>query len=336
MRQRILVIDDDVDLTSHLGRHLGAGGFVVDVVPDEPAALAAMGERAYDLIILDVMLPHGDGFELLRRIVGDRRRTPVPVIVLTAQRRGADLIRALRFGADDYVVKPFDTDELEARVHTVLRRTGQMRDLSPLTGLPGNRAISVDLERRLATGEPLAVAHVDIDDFKAINDAYGFLRGDGVITFCARCLRIPAAETAEVFVGHVGGDDFVVVLRPSDVDDFFAAVIATWDEGITAFYGAADISRGGITVIDRRGEERLHPIASLSIGVATNTRRRLTSQWEASAIAAEMKEHAKRHPGSNVQVDRRVETPLNGVGGVATMSPSEEPPSGQGEIPDRR
>ncbi|MBA2338731.1 MAG: response regulator, partial [Acidimicrobiia bacterium] len=302
MRQRILVIDDDVALTGHLARRLGESGFAVDVVAEEAAALTELGERAYDLILLDVMLPDGDGFDLLRRIVGDRGATPVPVIVLTAAGRPGDLVRALRFGADDYVVKPFDTDELEARVRTVLRRTGQMRDLSPLTGLPGNRAISAELERRIATGVPAAVAHVDIDDFKAINDAYGFLRGDAVITFCARCLRMAAARHGDVFVGHVGGDDFVVAASPDDVEPFFAAVITAWEEGIGALYDAADERRGGITIVDRRGEERLHPIASLSIGVASNAKRRLASQWEASAIAAEMKEHAKRQPGSNLQV----------------------------------
>jgi PleD family two-component response regulator len=307
MRQRILVIDDDTDLTRHLGELLGAAGFTVDVVPDGHAALAELGERSHDLVLLDVMLPGGDGFDLLRRIIGDRRDAPVPVIVLTAGGRVGEVVEALRMGADDYVVKPFDSDELEARIRTVLRRTWQMRDLSPLTGLPGNRAIAAELGRRIAADEPVAVAHVDIDDFKAINDVYGFLRGDGVITFCARCLRQAAADTAGAFVGHVGGDDFVVALNPDRVEPFFATVFETWKEGIGGLYDAADLARGGITITDRRGEERLHPVASLSVGVATNARRRLGSQWEASAIAAEMKEHAKQHPGSDLRIDRRTE-----------------------------
>ena len=307
MRQRILVIDDDAELTRHLGERLGAAGFTVDVVPDENAALAELGERSHDLVLLDVMMPDGDGFDLLRRIIGDRRDAPVPVIVLTAGGRGGEAIKALGLGADDYVVKPFDSDELEARIHTVLRRTWQMRDLSPLTGLPGNRAIAAELGRRIAADEPLAVAHVDIDDFKAINDAYGFLRGDGVITFCARCLRQAAGDTTDAFVGHVGGDDFVVALGPDRVEPFFAAVFETWEEGIGGLYDAADVARGGITVMDRLGEERLHPVASLSVGVATNARRRLESQWEASAVAAEMKEHAKKHQGCDLRIDRRTE-----------------------------
>ena len=307
MRQRILVIDDDVDLTRHLGERLGAAGFTVDVAPDGQSALAELGERSHDLVLLDVMLPEGDGFDLLRRIIGDRRDAPVPVIVLTAGGRVGEVIEALRMGADDYVVKPFDSEELEARIRTVLRRTWQMRDLSPLTGLPGNRAIAAELGRRIAAGGPLAVAHVDIDDFKAINDAYGFLRGDGVITFCARCLRQAAADTPDTFVGHVGGDDFVVALDPDRVEPFFAVVFSTWEDGVGGLYDAADLVKGGITVTDRRGEERLHPVASLSVGVASNARRRLASQWEASAIAAEMKEHAKRHRGCNLQIDRRIE-----------------------------
>ena len=269
------MIDDDVDLTRHLGHRLGAGGFMVDVVPDEAAALAQLGERSYDLVLLDVMLPAGDGFELLRRIVGDRRDIPVPVIVLTAEGQLTDVIRALRLGADDYVVKPFDTDEVEARIRTVLRRTGQMRDLSPLTGLPGNRAIAAELERRIIADEPMAVAHVDIDEFKAINDAYGFLRGDGVITFCARCLRLTAAETQDAFVGHVGGDDFVVALPPGEVDAFFAAVFAAWEDGIAGLYDAADVAEGGI-----RGDR---PSWGSTAGAAGDTVGRCRQQRAATA-----------------------------------------------------
>ena len=112
----------------------------------------------------------------------------------------------------------------------------------------------------------------------------------------AACAR-PPRDTTDAFVGHVGGDDFVVALGPDRVEPFFAAVFETWEEGIGGLYDAADLARGGITVMDRLGEERLHPVASLSVGVATNARRRLESQWEASAIAAEMKEHAKTAPG---------------------------------------
>ncbi len=307
MRERILAVDDDRDVVTHLRRRLGEAGFAVEVAATEVEALAALERRPFDLILLDVMLPEGDGFELLRRLVADRRTGTIPVIVLTAKGRIGDRVRALQLGADDYLVKPFDVEELEARVNTVLRRASQLRDLSPLTGLPGNRAITRELSSRVATGAPLAVAHVDIDDFKAFNDYYGFLRGDGVITFCARCLRDAAAENAthDLFVGHVGGDDFVVIMPPDVVDAFCVAAIRAWDHGIAALYDPADAARGAVEIPDRRGELRSYPLASLSIGVASNVHRTFTSEWEASAVAAEMKEHAKRKPGSSYEIDRR-------------------------------
>jgi CheY-like chemotaxis protein len=259
-------------------------------VTDEATAVAVLTEGGYDLVLLDVALAGGDGFDLLGRIAGDRHHQPAPVIVLTGGGRPVDVVKALDLGADDVVVEPFAIEELEARIRTVLRRTASMRDLSPLTGLPGNRAITAELARRIATGQPLAVAHVDIDDF---------------ITFCARCLRHAADGAPDSFIGHIGGDDFIVAMAPGQVEPFFAVVFDLWKRGIDGMYDAADVRRGGITVTDRRGEPRLHPIAALSVGVATNSRRRLTSQWEASAIAAEMKEHAKRRPGCDLQVDRR-------------------------------
>ena len=307
MRSHVLVVDDDATRAAHLTDHLRAGGFLVDVVTDEATAVAVLTERSYDLVLLDVALAGGDGFDLLGRIAGDRHHRPAPVIVLTGGGRPVDVVKALQLGADDVVVAPFAIEELEARIRTVLRRTASMRDLSPLTGLPGNRAITAELARRISTGQPLAVAHVDIDDFKAVNDAYGYMRGDGVIAFCASCLRHAAEGAPDAFIGHVGGDDFIVAMAPGQVEPFFAVVFDLWKRGIDGMYDAADVRRGGITVIDRRGEHRLHPIAALSVGVATNTRRRLTSQWEASAIAAEMKEHAKRRPGCDLQVDRRGE-----------------------------
>ncbi len=191
-------------------------------------------------------------------------------------------------------------------MRTVLRRARQLRDLSPLTGLPGNAGITRELAARIAARRPLAVIHVDIDNFKSYNDTYGFLRGDGVITLCALCLQRAAAVTAgPAFIGHIGGDDFVVLLDPDDVARFCEHAIAEWDETIPDHYDTTDADRGFVVVADRQGATREAPLATLSMGVATNAVRRFSSEWEASAIAAEMKEFAKRQLGSNYQIDRR-------------------------------
>lgn len=301
------MVDDDRDLVDYVRRHLRAAGFEVESVADAPETWKVMRRSVPDLVLLDIDLPGGGGHALLRGLASDRTTAAVPVIVVTAARRSQDRVRALRLGADDYVTKPFDVDELAARVRTVLRRARQLRDLSPLTGLPGNAGITRELGARIKRRDPLAVVHIDIDNFKSFNDTYGFLRGDGLITFCGQCLLEAASlcVNEDPFIGHIGGDDFVALVHPADAVEFCEDALRRWDQGIPARYDPVDAERGFVVVADRRGALQEFPHATLSMGVATNERRRFGSEWEASAVAAEMKEHAKRHEGSNFKMDMR-------------------------------
>jgi diguanylate cyclase (GGDEF)-like protein len=181
-----------------------------------------------------------------------------------------------------------------------------MRDASPLTGLPGNACILAELERRIAGDRGFALMHVDIDHFKALNDRYGFLRGDEVIKMLARTLGdVVAAQDTGGFVGHIGGDDFVVICDPSVAAVVAADIIERFDRETPELYDEPDRRRGGITVVDRTNRPHDYPVVSVSIGVATTARRSIGSHLEASEIAAEMKSVAKRQPGSAVAIDRR-------------------------------
>ncbi len=307
MKERILVVDDDPDILQFVRMNIELEGFEAETAEGGMAALDAAKARPPDLVLLDVMMPEMDGLTVLRRLRGMPATANVPVIILTAKALAEDRVRGLDLGADDYITKPFDLEELMARIRTVLRRAQQMRDLSPLTGLPGNFRIARELEARVDDGGPFAICHADLDNFKAFNDHYGFMRGDSVIKFSAQSLLEAAAECGDpdAFVGHVGGDDFVAVVHPDFVEDFCKLAIRTFDDGILDFYDTADALQGYIEVTDRRGERHGFPISSISLGVATNLRRKITSEWEASAIASEMKEYAKRQAGSCYQIDRR-------------------------------
>jgi len=307
VKERVLVVDDDPDIVQFVRMNLELEGFEAETAENGRIALDMAKLRPPDLILLDVMMPEMDGLTVLRHLRNSPATANVPVIILTAKALAEDRVKGLDLGADDYVTKPFDLDELLARVKTVLRRAQQMRDLSPLTGLPGNFRIARELEERVRSGNPFAVVHADLDNFKSFNDHYGFMRGDSVIKFSASVL-LNAAEAcgdAEAFVGHVGGDDFVAVINPNNAEEFCKAAVSAYDDGILDFYDTADALQGYIEVIDRRGERHAFPISSISLGVATNMRRRITSEWEASAVASEMKEYAKRQPGSSYQIDRR-------------------------------
>ncbi len=307
MSERILVVDDDPDILQFVQINLELDGFRVETAPGGRQALERASENPPDLMLLDIMMPEIDGLTVLRRMRSNPTTGSVPVIILSARSLAEDRVKGLDLGADDYITKPFDLEELVARVRTVLRRSQQMRDLSPLTGLPGNFRISEALESRVDSGNPLAVVHSDLDNFKAFNDHYGFMRGDTVIKFTAKVLLDAATATThgDVFVGHVGGDDFVSIVHADDMKAYCEDIIARFDDGILDYYDTADALQGYIEVTDRKGERHAYPICSLSMGVASTETKALTSEWEASSVAAEMKEVAKSIPGTNYQVDRR-------------------------------
>jgi len=309
MTERILLIDDDPDIVQFVTTNLELEGYATKSVTTAEEGLAVGIEDPPDLFLLDITLGDDAGYEVLNRFRTNSSTANVPLVLLTAESRVTDIVRGLDAGADDYVTKPFAVDELLARVRAVLRRSKAMRDLSPLTGLPGNFRIAEELERRINSGGPLAVIHGDLDNFKAFNDHYGFMRGDNVIKFTANTLLEAAnsVEDSTSFIGHVGGDDFIMVMSPDSAEAFCEEVVDRFDDGILDFYDAHDALKGNVEVIDRRGERHSFPIVSFSLGVATNARRRFTTEWEASAVASEMKEHAKSEIGSSYKIDRRTD-----------------------------
>jgi DNA-binding response OmpR family regulator len=307
MTERILVADDDPDILQVVRVNLELEGYEVETAMDGQEALDKAVAAPPALILLDIMMPRMDGLTALHRMRAHAATGNTSIILLTARGLPEDRVRGLELGADDYITKPFDVSELAARVKAVLRRTQAARDLSPLTGLPGNFRISQEIEDRIASGATFALVHCDLDNFKAFNDHYGFMRGDEVIRFCGKALQEGGVAVGEsdVFVGHIGGDDFVAIVSAEAAEQFCKEVIEYFDDGILDYYDTGDALRGYIEVVDRRGERFAFPIASVSMGVATNAPRDITSQWEASAVAVEMKEFAKKQAGSSYQIDRR-------------------------------
>jgi diguanylate cyclase (GGDEF)-like protein len=306
MGERILLVDDDADALALAKVNLI--GYEVDTAADGQAALAAAFERPPDLILLDVMLPEIDGFEVCRRLRSNPRTANVPVIMLTARTLAVDKLVGLTAGADDYIIKPYDPVELVARVKSTMRRARQMRDLNPLTGFPGNIAIHEELSRRLDNGDqPFALMHVDLDNFKAFNDQYGFVRGDVAIKLLASVLTQALASRLTVggFLGHIGGDDFIVLCDSWGAEAIAREVIDQFDDAIRELYDPEDLERGYIEIADRRGSLRRYPVMTVSIGVATNEHRKITSVAQAGEIAGEMKRMAKQSASSSYAIDRR-------------------------------
>ena len=307
MPETILVVDDDPDIARFVEVNLRSAGYDVSVASDGEQALEKAAALRPDLVLLDVMMPRIDGFEVAQRLRRNPQTASTSIIMLTAKALSTDKVLGLTAGADDYIIKPFDPIELLARVKGTLRRAKEMRNLSPLTGLPGNIRIQEEIERNVRDDRPFAVLYCDLDNFKAYNDEKGFVRGDRLIQATARIIQDAVVEFAgtDGFVGHVGGDDFVAVVPPESAEDIATRIVERFDGDIHEFYEREDIKRGYIEVEDRKGVMQKLPLAGISVGIATTEVRRFEHYGEAVAVATEMKQFAKREPRSWYAIDRR-------------------------------
>ncbi len=304
----ILVVDDDPDVARFIEVNLRAAGYEVHVASDGEEALDKAADLQPDLILLDVMMPKLDGFEVAQRLRRDARTSSCSIIMLTAKALSADKVLGLSSGADDYIIKPFDPVELLARVKGTLRRAREMRALSPLTGLPGNIRIQEEI-RRLVSEEPqsFGVLYADLDNFKAYNDHYGFVRGDRAIQATARIATQVVHDLAgpSAFVGHVGGDDFVILVSPDEAEPAAKGLCERFDATAPDLYDAIDLERGYIELENRQGTLQRFPLLSVSVGCVTTANRRFAHFGEVVSVASEMKLVAKRTPGSSFAFDRR-------------------------------
>ena len=204
-------------------------------------------------------------------------------------------VGGLEMGADDYITKPFQLEELRARVMSVLRRSRTDLAANPLTRLPGSPGIETEVNRRIAAKSPFAFLYADIDNFKPYNDHYGFARGDEVIRAAAQIFMesLRAAGAKEGFLGHVGGDDFVMLAEPALAAHAAQHTVSAFDRKAVTFYDATDMGRGYIETADRQGRSRRFPILTLSIGIVSTANRALEHYAKVVALATEMKSYCK-------------------------------------------
>ena len=305
--ETVLVVDDDFDIARYVELNLSLEGFTVHVAHDGREAVSKAQSIRPDAVLLDVMMPGLDGYEVCRRLRSNARTSHCAIIMLTAKSLSADTVLGLTAGADDYISKPFDPPELVARVRAALRRARQLRDVSPLTGLPGNSEITRQVERLVRDHQPFALIHADLDHFKSYNDRYGFLRGDAAIKATAELLEevLDGYDGETCFLGHVGGDDFVLLTEPDVAERLAREVITRFDVMAPSLYDPEDAARGWIEIDDRRNNRRQVDIMTISLGIATTQHRPLLTAAEASTIATEMKMAAKVEAESSYRIDQR-------------------------------
>jgi diguanylate cyclase (GGDEF)-like protein len=305
----ILVVEDERLIAGLLKETLEIEGYqVVTVLNGEDAVHYALRETPH-LIVLDLMLPGIDGYEVVQRLRDHPKTMHIPIIVLSALGATADKVRAFELGVDDYITKPFNTDELLARICAQLRRV-QQSYLSPLIGLPGGLQVELAIKHKLSSLDPWSILYLDLDNFKAFNDVYGFLTGNNIIRLVGHICQEMVREYGNLddFVGHIGGDDFVIVTTPDRAKLLCLKIIEYYKKESAAFYHAEDLKRGSISGIDRKGRPYQFPLVCLSIGVVSNQIRRPHSIQEVSYLAAEAKYHAKQSTSNIGYISSRRET----------------------------
>jgi PleD family two-component response regulator len=309
-KTKILVVDDDVNQVNLVGLILAKAGYEIIKTSSGQGAIDILksGAPPPDLVLSDVDMPGIDGLQLTAMMNMDIVLRSVPVILVSGRRISPDdQVSGLSFGCDDYILKPFQAKQLVAHVEAVLRRREIGLDANPLTRLPGNSSILRQLDRRVVAQVPFAALYADLNNFKGYNDRYGFLKGDDVIRYTAQVLLKANQKVSDGrdFVGHVGGDDFVLVSTPERMAALSEEIIRDFDDGVRNFYDLGDLSRGYIETKDRQENPVKMPIMGIAIAVVTNQKRKISQVGEVSQIAAEIKHFVKTKVTSAYLVDRR-------------------------------
>lgn len=249
-----------------------------------------------------------DTIELCAKIRKNEENNIIPIIVLSSNENREFKIELAKNYVEYYIAKSMGQEYLYYRIRNMFRLLVVNRTISPLTGLPGNTQIQTELKRRMLRGERFVVLYLDLDNFKAYNDVYGFLKGDEIIKFTARTILKNVSNNAktDLFVGHIGGDDFVTILGDEiGYEKICQDIISEFDRGVKYFFTEEDYKRGYLKIQNRKGKMEHFPITSISIGVVVADPDRFTNVLEIGEVGAQVKHIAKKYKGSCYATDRR-------------------------------
>lgn len=308
MANKILIVEDNAYYLKLIDELFSKEGFETILASTAKEAFERTFDSHPDVIVLDLILPDFDGLEVCRKLRQGFRAQHIPIIMLTSRSNTDEKIIGFEEGADDYMTKPFENKELLARVKSHIRRAELEKSVNPLTHLPGNIWIQSYLEELIKKKTKFSVLYIDLDNFKAFNDVYGFTKGDQVIKFISSIL-IKLIEdynrNEDDFIGHIGGDDFILITKPKHAEEYSKEIISRFEKRINNFYSEKDRIQGFIITSDRQSNIRKFPIMSISIAIVSNKNRNIDSVLKISEIASELKVKIKSTEGSTYYEDRR-------------------------------
>ena len=307
MFQDIYVIEDNKLLTKELEhtfkndisyRFKNINSMNIDVIFQDIPELIIINE---DKISIPIE-------RLCGEIRGNEDNNITPIIVFSSNEDKEHKMDVAKCITEIYIEKSMGEVYLCKIVKNMLRLLSVNRTVSPLTGLPGNVQIQTELRRRLLKKEAFKILYFDLDNFKAYNDVYGFLKGDEIIKLTARIIAKYAhsEECGKTFIGHIGGDDFVAIIDGEvDYDTVCQGIIAEFDSEIKKFYTDDDLENGYLEVANRKGEIEEFPLTTISIGVVVADKKRFSNTLQIGEVGAQVKHLAKTTPGSCYAINRR-------------------------------
>ena len=300
MVQDIVIIDNDENLTMELKelfkkdkgyKFKNIKSMSIDIALKNIPALFIINEDSIDNDIL----------EICRAIRQNEDNSITPIIIVSSNKEKEHRIKILASEIEYFIGRPMENEYLYYTIKNIIRLIYVNRRVSPLTGLPGNVQIDAELKKRLLRKEKFAVLYFDLDNFKAYNDVYGFLKGDEIIKLTAKLIQknVHTDECQDSFVGHIGGDDFVAIVGDeTDYEEICKNIIAEFDHEILSFYTEEDSEKGYVEVPNRKNVIEQFPITSISIGVVDADVQRFKNRLEIGEVGAQVKHLAKTVMGS--------------------------------------
>ena len=260
-----------------------------------------------DLIIIDEDNISANIIDVCNYIRKSNDNVITPIMVISSTIDKEHRLEILKTDVEYFIKSPMDDEYVYYTIRNIIRLMSSNRKVSPLTGLPGNIQIQVELKKRLLRKEEFAILYFDLDNFKEYNDTYGFLAGDEVIKFTAKTIlrTMHHYKLEDSFVGHIGGDDFVGIISDIDYEKLCQDIIAIFDTNIKEYFNKEDIERGYLEVENRKGIIEQFPITAISIGVVKVHPGEYQNPLEIGEVGAQVKHLAKTQMGSAYAINRR-------------------------------
>ena len=305
--RRVMVVDADPEVVQILEVNLTHANIEVISARNGAQALRKASKEGPDIILLDALLPDLETSEVCRRLKESEQTSSIPIIIMGTESDSEDRTASVFSGADPYITKPFNPNEVVALVETYLKRMERDKNANPLTGLPNQFQVNNEISSLLEQNKTFAAIYIDIDNLKVFNKVYGFAQGDRAIQFLGEILgeAVRLFGNRDDLAGHLGGDNFVAVTTIPEARTVCQRVIHDFDSRIRTLYNQKDLEKGSIEYEGRLGQMEQCPIMTLSIAVITSERQAFQHHLQVSEAAAELINYLRSFSGSNYYFDRR-------------------------------